>query len=174
MTYYEWRTTYLEQNKTGMFENIFYEILKSSKFSYFNYWLISTFDNYNILFDPATFAKKIAMLTLSYENEIHRIYDAARIYESTDLSDNIGTTSTHNTESKATTSGKVTNSYSGYNVDNGEFNNSTNSTDSSATNEQGGTVVNYVDEIFKITNNHFFNKYDHLKPAFMQFFQCIY
>lgn len=144
-------------------------------FPYFEGWILYEYMNFNILFDPITFAKKLLALILNKRIELDRIEKIVKFITDKEINeDDLNNIVTQTSESKANTSGKVSNSYSGYNVDNGEFNNSTNSGDSTSSGTTSTSSVNRVEQLYNMANYELRSLFNNINVELIKLFQLIY
>lgn len=174
MTLYEWVTNDLLYAPTQTLQTV-QSLFNNENNSYFVDWFSCEFCNYTLLFDSETFARKLIAFFSNKAVEIDRIQKLTNFLKNKPITENdLGSIVTQSSESSANSSGKVVNSYSGYNVDNGEFNNSTNSGDSTSKGTTSTSSINRIEQLYNMANYEIRGIYNNLKVELFKFFQVIY
>lgn len=174
MTLYEWIHNDLLYAPTQPLQAV-QSLFNNENNSYFIDWFAAEFFNYNLLFDSDTFAFKLIAFFSNKAVEIDRIQKLTNFLKNKPITeDDLGTVVNQSSQGKASATGKVTNSYSGYNVDNGEFNNSTNATDSTNSGTSSTSSINRIEQLYNMANYEIRGIYNNLKVELFKFFQCIY
>ena len=146
-----------------------------NEYKTFFQWASYEYYNYNLLYDSTTFTNKMLAFIFNKKVELNRIEKLSEFIEKSPITENdLGTVVTQTSESSANSNGKVVNSYSGYNVDNGEFNNSSNSGDSTSKGTTSTSSVNRVEQLYNMANYEIRGLYNNVKIDLLKMLQVIY